>query len=154
MDPESRKYTAFATKYGLMEFKVLPFGLSTACSTFVRLMRKVLSGLQNVSCYFDNIVIYSENWNDHLSHVRSVLDRLRLNGLTAGPSKCYFAFSEIKYLGYQLGNNTLSPIPSRINDIVKMPLPDNKKALRSFMGTIGYYNRFIQGFSTIAAPYQ
>ena len=152
LDPESHKYTAFATKYGLMEFKVLPFGLSTACATFVRLMRNVLKGLQNVSCYFDNIVIFSENWDDHLLYVKCVLDRLRENGLTAGPSKCYFGFFEITYLGYQLGNNALSPIPSRIDAIVRMPLPENKKALRSFMGTIGYYNRFIKEFSTIAAP--
>lgn len=152
LDPESRKYTAFSTKYGLMEFKVMPFGLNTACATFVRLMRRVLANLSNVSCYFDNIVIYSKTWADHMKHIESVFSRLREYGLTAGPKKCYFGFHEIKYLGYQLGNNSLQPIKSRIDNITEMPLPTTKKSLRSFMGTIGYYNRFIPNFSDIAAP--
>ena len=100
LEPESRKYTAFATKYGLMEFKVMPFGLNTASSTFVRLMRRVLTGLSNVSCYFDNIVVFSKTWKEHLNHLNLVFSRLRQHGLTAGPSKCFFGFQEIKYLGF------------------------------------------------------
>ncbi|XP_068205363.1 uncharacterized protein [Palaemon carinicauda] len=152
LDPRAMKFTAFSTKYGLMEFKVMPFGLKTACATFVRLMRKVLSGLSNVSCYFDNIVIFSKSWSNHLNHIKLVLSRLRDHGLTAGPDKCFFAFNEIKYLGYKLGNNCLSPIRSRVDDIVNMPVPTTKKDLRSFMGTLGYYNRFIPNFSILSAP--
>ena len=152
LDIESRKFTAFKTKYGLMEFKVMPFGLSTACATFVRLMRRVLANLPHVSCYFDNIVIYSENWKEHLNHLESVLLRLREHGLTAGPGKCFIGFPEIKYLGYTVGNDTLQTIKSRIENIVQLPLPNTKKSLRSFMGTVGYYNRFIPNFSMLASP--
>ena len=77
LDIESRKYTAFATKYGLMEFTVMPFGLSTASASFVRLMRKILAGLENVSCYIDNILIFSQTWDEHLKHIRLVLSRLK-----------------------------------------------------------------------------
>ena len=135
-----------------MEFTVMPFGLSTACATFVRLMRKVLAGLENVSCYFDNILVFSQTWEEHLKHIKLVLSRLRDHGLTAGPDKCFFGYKEIKYLGYLLGNNSLQPLKSRVETITNLPLPSTKKALRSFMGTIGYYNRFIPQFSTVSAP--
>ena len=121
----SKKFTAFATKYGLMQFTKMPFGLKTACATFVRLMRKVLSGLSNTSCYFDNIVIHSTNFEDHLIHIHNVLVRLRENGLTAGCDKCFFAYEEIKYLSFSLGNNVLHPLESRVQDIAEMPLPKN-----------------------------
>ena len=152
MAPSSKMFTAFATKYGLMQFRKMPFGLKTACATFVRLMRKVLSGLSNTSCYFDNIVIHSSSFEDHLNHITDVLVRLRESGLTAGSSKCFFAFHEIKYLGLSLGNNVLHPLEDRVKDIAKMPLPKTKKQLRSFMGTVNFYNRFIPDFSTISAP--
>ena len=151
MSEESKKCTAFATKYGLMEFKKMPFGLKTACATFVRLMRKVLSGLSNTACYFDNIVVHSNTWKEHLEHIKAALTRLREHGLTAGPSKCYFAFDTIKYLGYSLGNNTLSPLENRISDIVSIPLPSTKKQLRSFLGTVQFYNKFIPNFSSKTA---
>ena len=121
----------------------MPFGLKTACATFVRLMRKVLSGLSNTACYFDNIVVHSNTWKEHLEHIKAALTRLREHGLTAGPSKCYFAFNTIKYLGYSLGNNTLSPLENRISDIVSIPLRSTKKQLRSFLGTVQFYNKFI-----------
>ena len=152
MAPDSKRYTAFATKYGLMQFKKMPFGLKTACATFVRLMRRVLSGLSNTSCYFDNIVIHSCNFEDHLIHITNVLVRLRETGLTAGCGKCFFAFHEIKYLGLSVGNNVLHPLETRIKVIAELPLPKTKKQLRSFMGTVNFYNKFIPNFSTISAP--
>ena len=152
MVSEVKECTAFATKYGLMQFKRMPFGLKTACATFVRLMRIVLSGLSNTACYFDNIVIHSSNWKDHLIHVRAVLIRLREHGLTVGPNKCFFAFNRIKYLGYCLGNNTLSPLENRVVAIINLPLPATKKQLRSFMGTVQFYSRFIHEYSIKAAP--
>ena len=148
----SKEYTAFATKQGLMHFKMMPFGLKTAPATFIRLMRKVLIGLSNTSCYFDNIVVHSSDWKGHLFHLNNVLTRLREHGLTASPAKCFFAFESIKYLGLSLGKSTLSLLDDRVDAIVNLPLPTTKKQLRSFMGTVGFYNKFIPNFSVVSAP--
>ena len=151
---ESKPLTAFATKQGLMQFTRMPFGLKTACASFIRLMRKVLVGLKNTECYFDNIVVHSSNWSDHLADVNALLQRLRDHGLTAGPSKCFMAFNEIKYLGFALGNNCLSPLDEKIRAVIDMPLPNTKKQLRSFLSSVSFYRKFIPNLSDIVAPIQ
>ncbi|XP_069985589.1 uncharacterized protein [Penaeus vannamei] len=123
----SKIYTAFATSRGLMQFVMMPFGLKTACATFVRLMRIVTCGLKNTDCYFDNIVVHNSNWSEHLQDLRELLNRLRLHGLTAGISKCYFGYPKIKYLGLLLGDNALTPLDVRVNSISEMPFPNTKK---------------------------
>ena len=148
----SKLYTAFATNKGLFHFRVMPFGLKTACATFIRLMRKVTDGLQNTDCYFDNLLVHNSDWSEHLQDLKSLLDRLRLHGLTVGVNKCHFAYPKIKYLGVMLGNNTIEPLEDKVNAINAMPLPQNKKELRSFIGTVSFYRKFIPKFSDIAAP--
>ena len=151
MQDDCKRYTAFATHLGLMQFKRMPFGLKTACSTFIRLMRKVTHGLRNVACYFDNLVVHNSCWEDHLTDLKSLLNNLRHFGLTAGPSKCFIGFHEIKYLGYSIGDNKLKP-SDKIESILKMPLPSTKKQLRSFMGSVNFYHKFINNYGDIAAP--
>ncbi len=149
---DSRKVTAFATHRGLMQFTVMPFGLKCACATFVRLMRKVTKNLVNTACYFDNLVVHNSNWDEHLRDVRSLCNELRAFGLTAGPSKCHFGHESIKYLGFSLGNNHLSPQDEKVKAILDMFVPATKKQLRSFIGTVSFYRRFIPNFSDLVKP--
>lgn len=115
-------------------------------------MRKVLYGLNNIDCYFDNIVVHSKNWPDHLLALECLFKRLRKYGLTAGPNKCFFGYDKIKYLGFRLGNNCLTPLDDKVKAILELPLPRMKKQLRSFLGTVSFYRKFIPNLADIVAP--
>ena len=99
VEEKSRPLTAFATPFGLYQFRMIPFGLSGAPATFQRLMDRVLRGLESYSAaYLDDVVIHSTSWKEHLMHIRAVLDRLRKAGLTAKPRKCQFGMQQCSYL--------------------------------------------------------
>ncbi|KAJ8277939.1 hypothetical protein GJAV_G00081910 [Gymnothorax javanicus] len=148
----SKELTAFRTPWGLSQFRVLPFGLHGAPATFQRLMDEVLRGLSGfAAAYLDDIVIYSATWEEHLEHLRTVLDRLHSAGLTVNPSKCVFAAAETEYLGHVIGNGVIQPQVNKIQAIESCPLPQTRKQLKSFLGMAGFYHRFIPRFSARAA---
>ena len=98
MEPKDREKTAFTSPLGLLQFTVMPFGLSRAPATFQRLMDSVLRGTEEFArVYLDDIVVHSENWKDHLKQVEEVLERLRKAGLTIKLKKCSFGVSECTY---------------------------------------------------------
>lgn len=148
----AKPLTAFPTHKGLMEFCRLPFGLVTACATYIRLMRIVLAGLDNVSFYFDNVLIYANTWGDHIKAIRAVLERLREHGLTVKPTKCRFGFQSIKYLGFVIDGKTLRPIDDKVQTILNVSPPMTKKTLRSFLGMISFYRSFIDHASSLTSP--
>uniref|UniRef100_A0AAX7U441 Gypsy retrotransposon integrase-like protein 1 n=1 Tax=Astatotilapia calliptera TaxID=8154 RepID=A0AAX7U441_ASTCA len=149
----SRELTAFRTPWGLFQFTVLPFGLHGAPATFQRLMDRVLCGLSEfAAAYLDDIVIYSQTWEEHLKHLEKVLERLREAGLTANSAKCVFAKAETEYLGFVIGNGVIKPQVSKISAIESCSLPQTRKQLRSFLGMAGFYHRFIPHFSARASP--
>jgi len=152
LSERSKPLTAFPTQKGLMEFFRLPFGLVTACATYVRLMRLILVGLPNVAFYFDNIFIYTKDWKEHLEAIISVLERLREHNLTVRPSKCRFGFNEIRYLGFGIDGKHLKPQCEKIDALMKIPPPTTKKTLRSFLGMISFYRMFIPQASELTAP--
>ena len=112
----------------------------------------VLKGMANTCCYFDNIVIHSKDWRTHVGDLRGVLQRLREHGLTAGPAKCFLGFDSINYLGYTLGQNAIRPPPERVSAIRKITLPTNKSQLRSFLGSVNFYRKFIPNVSFFTGP--
>jgi hypothetical protein len=146
------KLTAFPTNKGLMEFTRMPFGMVTAGATYITLMRIVLAGLKNVAFYYDNIFIYTITWDEHVKAIETVLERLELHGLTARPSKCKFAFKTLNYLGFTISEDKLATQPKKIDAILKIERPTTKKTLRSFLGVISFYRRFIKEVATLTAP--
>ncbi|XP_041421806.1 uncharacterized protein LOC121394536 [Xenopus laevis] len=153
LDPESREKTAFATSQGLFQFVTMPFGLHGAPATFQRLMDRILRGHDSYcSAYLDDVVIFSPDWQSHLRHLDTVVSLIKSAGLTINPKKCALGFTETRYLGYILGNGKVKADKSKIKAIAEILPPKTKKEVRSFLGLVGYYRRFLPNFSEIAAP--
>lgn len=154
MHPESIEKTAFITPRGLYEFLTMPFGLKTAAATFQRMIKtKVLANLEEATdAYIDDVEIDTENFQDHISFLRRVFQRLRKFELSVKPSKCKLAFPKVDFIGYHIGSNAISPRAVLVKSIEDFPRPKSKKDLRSFLGLIGYYRRHIDKFSEKASP--
>lgn len=144
--------TAFPTSRGLMEFVRMPFGLVGAAATHIKMMRKILHGLPNVAFYFDNIFVYSQTWSEHVQALEAVFQTLKQHQLTARPSKCKFALNSLNYLGFDIENNVIKPKEHRIAAIATIPPPTTQKALRSFLGLISFYRKFIMNAAQLTAP--
>lgn len=148
LTPESKEMTAFKTPFGHFQFCVLPFGLHGAPATFQRMMNEILRGTEKfASAYLDDIIIYSQTWREHMDHLKEVLLRIKNAGLTIRPDKCTLARTETQYLGYVLGHGVIRPQVGKVEAIKRAERPVTKKQVRSFLGLVGWYRRFIPSFS-------
>ncbi|XP_057487761.1 uncharacterized protein LOC130773830 [Actinidia eriantha] len=145
--------TAFKTKYGLYEWLVMPFGLTNAPSTFMRLMNHILRAFigKCVVVYFDDILIYSKNLDDHVQHLKSVLDVLRQEKLFANLKKCTFCTDNLVFLGFVVSAQGLHVDAEKIRAIQEWPSPTTVGNVRSFHGLASFYRRFVKDFSTLVA---
>jgi len=146
--------TAFRTHEGHFEFLVMPFGLTNAPATFQSLMNAVLQPFLRkfVLVFFDDILIYSPSWSQHLQHINMVLSALRDNQLKLKRSKCSFATSSVSYLGHVITAHGVAMDQDKVEAVSSWPQPHSPRGLRGFLGLAGYYRRFIQNYRTIAAP--
>ena len=146
--------TAFKTKQGLYEWLVMPFGLTNAPSTFMRLMNHVLRAYigKFVVVYFDDILIYSKCFSDHVKHLEKVLEALRKESLFANLKKCTFCTNELAFLGFVVSSQGLQVDQETIKAIQEWPTSTTIGHVRSFHGLASFYRRFVKDFSTIAAP--
>ena len=152
LSKEARPLTAFRTRHGLYQFCVMPFGLVNAPATFSRLMRRVLEGLPNLYCYLDDVLIATKNWEEHLECLRLLFEALAKHNLHAKPSKCEFGQTTLTYLGHNLSRGECRPLNDRVTAISQVQPPKNKTQLRSFLGSLGYYQRFIKNYSELTQP--
>ena len=156
--PDSRKKTAFVTPQGLFEFRVMPFGLTNAPSVFQRLMQKVLAGLNPedgpdfVVVYIDDILVFSRTLEEHLEHLRMVIERLEEAQLKLKPVKCQFIRKEVDYLGHVLTPEGLKVNSRLVEAVTNFPQPQSVSEVRRFLGLASYYRRFVPQFSKIAHP--
>jgi hypothetical protein len=146
--------TAFKTKQGLFEWMVMPFGLCNAPATFMRVMNDVLRPFLDdcVIVYLDDILIFSKSHEEHIVHVKQVLDVLRKEQLFLKMSKCEFGKTSLIYLGHIVGGGELKIDPSKVKVIWEWFRPNNVTEVRSFLGAAQYWRKFIANFSSIAAP--
>ncbi|GFS56299.1 retrovirus-related Pol polyprotein from transposon 17.6 [Trichonephila clavipes] len=156
IDEADREKTAFITPDGLYEFKVMPFGLCNAPATFERMMDNLLRNFKWTMClcYLDDIIVFSETFEDHLIRLRLVLKCLQEAGLKLNSKKCLFAAQEVKILGHHVSSNGIRPDPDKIKAVRNFPTPKNIHGIRSFLGLCSYFRRFIKGFCYLAEPLQ
>ena len=146
--------TAFRTRYGHYEFLVMPFGLTNAPAAFMDLMNRVFSPYLDkfVIVFIDDILVYSGSPEEHAEHLRTVLKILRERQLYTKFSKCQFWLDKVAFLGHVISAEGVSVDPQKIEAIVNWKLPTNVSEVRSFLGLVGYYRKFVEGFSKIATP--
>jgi hypothetical protein len=146
--------TAFKTKFGLYEWLVMPFGLTNAHSTFMRLMNEVLRSFigKFVVVYFDDILIYNKLLDEHIEYLHAVFGALREARLFANLEKCTFCTDRVAFLGYVATSHGIEVDEAKIEAIKSWSIPTTLTQLRSFLGLVGFYRRFVRDFSTIAAP--
>jgi hypothetical protein len=145
--------TTFRTRYGNYEFVVVPFGLTNIPATFMCLMNNILNKYFNkfFLVFIDDILVYSNIKGEHEDHLRLVLQVLRDHQLYTKYRKCDFFWREIQYLGHAILEGVVEDI-ERIKTIMNYPTPQNVYEVILFMGLVGYYTRFIKGFSKINHP--
>ena len=146
--------TAFRTRYGHFEYTVMPFGLTNAPAQFQSYINQILAGLVDITCivYLDDILIFSDTEEEHVKHVREVLQRLKEAKLFVKLSKCEFHTRETEYLGYLVTPEGVKVDPARVETIQDWPEPKTVRDIRIFIGFMNYYRRFIEGFSKLALP--
>ena len=155
MDEESKQYTAFTLgSMGLYECESMPFGLCNTPPTFQRLMLNCLGELNLTYCliYLDDVIIFSRTEEEHLERMRVVFDCLHEHGLKLKPSKCDVSKTEINYLAHHVSKKGILPSKKNLEAIAECPPPDTYTKVKSFVGLMGHYRRFIKGFANIATP--
>ncbi|MGC8821243.1 MAG: reverse transcriptase domain-containing protein, partial [Fervidobacterium sp.] len=154
IEKSDREKTAFSVGNGLWQFTVMPFGLCNAPATFERLMERVLSGLHWKAClvYLDDIIVVGRSFEEHLSNLEKVFQRISRARLTLNPKKCSFLQKEVKYLGHKVSEYGIETDDEKIAAVKTWPRPKDLSQLRSFLGLCTYYRRFVPGFSIIASP--
>ena len=148
----AKDLTTFISPFGKYRFKRMPFGLKNAPAVFQALMEKVLASCKGFArVYIDDVLVYSDSWEEHMNHITKVLSALCAAGLTAKPAKCQWGRKYLDYLGHRVGGGQLCVPEYRVQAMKDYLQPVTRKDLRAFLGSVGYYRRFIDGFAKLSS---
>ena len=152
LDDESKQYVVINTHKGLFRYTRLPYGISSAPGIFQRVMESVLQGIPKVVVYLDDILITGETEEEHLKILDEVLERLEKAGLRVKKPKCRFMVPSVNYLGHQIDSEGLHPLADKVKAVEEAPAPRNVQELKSFLGLLTYYGKFLPNMSSVLAP--
>ena len=139
--------TAFANHFGQFQFTVMPFGLSGVPSTFQQMMNSLIKDKHDfAAAYLDDLIIFSITWENHMHHLRTILQQLHKANLTVKPHKCQLGMVECIYLGHVVGRGLVRPELSKVEAIQTFGQPTTKKQVRAFLAITGYYRKFLPNY--------
>ena len=152
LDDQSKKYTTINTSEGLYQYNYLPFGISSSPGIFQSYLERILSGIEPIVIYQDDISIMTETEDEHAKVLDQVLCALHAAGVKLKHEKCQFHVDSVQYLGFIFSAKGVRPSQEKVRAILDAPTPQNIKEVQSFLGLATYYSRFIRNFSTVLAP--
>ncbi|CAI5669654.1 unnamed protein product [Oreochromis niloticus] len=152
LTPRASDISAFVTPDHFMQYTVMAFGMKNAPATFQRLMQLVLGDVPRCNVYLDDVVIYTDTWEEHVAILQSVFQRLAEATLTLNLAKCEFAKATVMYLGKQVGFGQVRPVEAKVEAILSYPAPATRRELKRFLGMTGYYRCFCKNFAVVVAP--
>ena len=130
----------------------MPFGVASVPAIFQKVMDTILQGLPNIICYLEDILVCGSTVEENLKNVEQVLLRLRQYGVKAKKEKCVFLSKTVEYLGHRIDESGLHTLDSKVTAVTKAPRPKNVQELRSFLGLVHYYHKFMPNLATLLHP--
>ncbi|XP_028161637.1 uncharacterized protein K02A2.6-like [Ostrinia furnacalis] len=152
LSDSSQELTTINTPKGLFKYTRLVYGLANAPAIFQRAMETLLSGIDGVSCWLDDVCCTGPDRKTHMSRLKEVLERLHEAGLRLQKEKCAFFQDSVTYLGYVIDKSGLKTCPSKVEAIIKSPAPTNVLGIKRFLGVVNYYRNFIPNASSVLEP--
>jgi hypothetical protein len=154
VEESAKEKLSFVTHFGTYTWKGMPFGLMNAPAIFQRAINETLNPVlfKYALVYVDDVIIYSETLDEHMTHLDNVFSLFSRYGWKVKMSKCRFLERELDYLGYRVGGGRVKPTEKNINKVLLMKRPETPSEMESFLGMIGYYKKFINGYDYIVKP--
>ncbi|GFT86668.1 hypothetical protein TNCV_1251331 [Trichonephila clavipes] len=149
---EDKEKTAIITPFGLYEFNTMSFGLRNAPSTFQRFITEVLYGLDFVFPYLDDVLVASSTEEEHSEHLKMVFERFQQYGLRINVSKSVMGDDQVEYFGFLITAEESRPLPEKVQAILNYKLPETIHDLRTFLGMINFYRRYLKDAAKTQAP--
>ena len=152
LEEQSKKYLVINTHKGLYRFTRLPYGVAAAPSIFQQIMDQILPKLPGIVCYLDDILVTGKDEKEHLSNLEAVLQKLQQHNLRIKGTKCKFMQDSVEYLGQVVSKHGIHTSEGKLEAILKMSPPNSQKSLRSFLGIVNHYGKFIPFLANLSAP--
>ena len=152
IDKDTIPLTAFCTRDRIFEWLVMPQGSSASPGWFVKDINEAIKGLERVAAYLDDIIVFDPDPTDHVANIPALFGRLRKHHLTFFPSKARIDATTTDFLGHTIYTGGYSPKSDKVAALTKMPMPTDKKQVRSLLGGSNYYGKFLPNLSRRLRP--
>ncbi|KAL5516532.1 hypothetical protein EMCRGX_G001892 [Ephydatia muelleri] len=152
LDEKSKEYVTITTHKGLFRYNRMPFGVASAPAIFQRTMERILQGIPHVHVYIDDILVADSTEKEYLVTLEKVMSRLGECGIRLTRTKCKFMLPSVEYLGYHISGEGISPTKEKRRAIVDAPVPKDISQLKSFLGLVNYYAKFLPCLADTLAP--